>query len=197
MFRLIGKMFRFTVKMGLLAVGIGLIIGYANLSDLEGWKKDMQERLSTVSGRQLSIDGPIDFEVSFPPRIIANGVRIQNAPWGSRPDMLTAKQLIAEVDFLPLLFGEVAVPRVQLVGVDILVETKGSGEGNWDDLNDFQTSAGGPVGGPGFPVFGLGGVGVAGGTVTIANLATGAVNILTLPGILVNGVGGIPGLPCL
>ncbi len=196
MFRLIGKLFRFTVKMGVLAIGIALIIGYANLSDLEGWKRDLQERIGTLSGRQLSIDGPIDFEVSFPPRIIANGVRIQNAPWGSRPDMLKAKQLIAEVDFLPLLFGEVAVPRVQLVGVDILVETTGSGEGNWDDLNNFQTSAGGPAGGSGFSLLGAGGIGVVGGTVTIANLASGAISVLTLPGIAVSG-GGIPGLPCL
>lgn len=201
MFRLIGGLFKFTLKMSLLAVGIGAIIAYANLSDVEGWKTDLQERVGTLSGRKLSIDGPIDFKVSYPPRIIVEGVRLENAKWGSKPDMLKAKMLIAEVDFLPLLFGDVAVPRVQLVGVDILIETKSGGISNWDDLNNFQTSAGGATANPGYPVFGpivgSGGVGVSGGTVTIANLVSGAVNTLTLPATAIDVGGSFASLPCL
>ncbi len=201
MFRLIGSLFRFTLKMGVLAAGIAAIIAYANLSDVEGWKQDLQDRVGSMSGRSLHIDGDIDFTVSYPPRIIVQGVRIENAKWGSKPDMLTAKALIAEVDFLPLLFGDVAVPRMQLVGVDILVETNSGGVNNWDDLNSFQTSAGGATTNPGFPIIGpilgSGGVGLSGGSLTIANLATGAINTLTLPGAIIDIGGGIPGVPCL
>ncbi len=204
MFRLIGGFFRMTFKMALLAAGIGAIIAYANLSDVEGWKQDLQDRVGKLSGRSLHIDGPIDFTVSLPPRIIVRGVRIENAKWGSQPDMLTAQALIAEVDFLPLLLGDVAVPRMQLVGVDILVETNANGANNWDDLNNFQTSAGGPPSTPGFPVIGpilgSGGIGLSGGSITIANLATGAINTLTLPGAIIDVggiVSGIVDLPCL
>jgi len=202
MFRLISGLIRLIVKISVLAVGIGMIIAYANLSDLDGWKQDISERMLTVAGRQLSFNGDIDFKVSFPPRIIAHDVRIENAKWGSRKDMLKADTLIAEVDFLPLLVGDVAVPRLRLVGVDILVETNASGETNWDDLNSFQTAAGGPVTtGPGFPVvgpvLGSGGIGVSGGTVTLANLATGTVNTLTLPNVAVDVGGGTGlGMPC-
>ncbi|NQW01172.1 MAG: AsmA family protein [Rhodospirillales bacterium] len=199
MFRLIGRLFKFTLKMTVLAAGVGAIIAYANLSDVEGWKQDVQERVGKISGRRLSFDGPIDFKISYPPRIIAEGVRLENAKWGSKPDMLKARVMIAEIDFLPLLFGDVAVPRVQLVGVDILVETKGGGVSNWDDLNNFETSAGGAAPPSGFPVFppvvGSGGVGVSGGTVTVANLVSGSVNTFTLPGVAID-VGGIAGLPC-
>lgn len=201
MFRLIGGLFKLTIKMGVLAAGIGAIIAYANLSDVESWKNDLQEQVGQLSGRKLSIDGPIDFKVSFPPRIIVEGVRIENAKWGSKRDMLTAKALIAEVDFLPLLFGDVAVPRVQLVGVDILVETKAGGVSNWDDLNSFQTSAGGAASNPGFPVFnpvlGTGGVGISGGTVTISNLVSGVANTLTLPGATIDLGSGLSAFPCL
>jgi len=201
MFGLLGGLIRLFVKISVLAAGIGMIIAYANLSDLDGWKQDLSERMLTVAGRQLSFNGSIDFEVSFPPRIIAHDVRIENATWGTRPDMLKADTLIAEVDLLPLLVGDVAVPRLRLVGVDILVETRASGETNWDDLNSFQTAAGGPVGGPGFPIvgpaLGSGGIGVSGGTVTLANLATGTVNTLTLPNVAVDVAGGTNlGLPC-
>ena len=201
MFGLIGGLIRLIVKISVLAAGIGMIIAYANLSDLDGWKQDLSERMLKIAGRQLSFDGNIDFEISFPPRIIARDIRIGNAPWGTRKDMLKADMLIAEVDFLPLLVGDVAIPRLRLVGVDILVETSATGETNWDDLNSFQTAAGGPATGPGFPVvgpvLGSGGIGVSGGTVTLANLATGTVNTLTLPNVAVDVAGGTGlGLPC-
>lgn len=201
MFSLIGGLIRFTLKMGVLAAGIAAIIAYANLSDVDGWKQDLQERVGKLSGRNLHIDGPIDFTVSYPPRIVVEGVRIENAEWGTKPDMLTAEALIAEVDFLPLLFGDVAVPRMQLVGVDILVETNPGGVSNWDDLNAFQTSAGSASSTPGFPLFapilGSGGIGLSGGSITIANLATGAINTLALPGAVIDVGGGMIGLPCL
>jgi len=201
MFGLIGGLFRFTLKIGALAAGIAAIIAYANLSDVEGWKQDLQDRVGNISGRSLHIDGPIDFTISFPPRIVVEGIRIENADWGTKPDMLTAQALIAEVDFLPLLFGDVAVPRMQLVGVDILVETNASGISNWDDLNAFQTSAGATSSTPGFPLFGpilgSGGIGLSGGSITIANLATGAINTLALPGAIIDVGGGTIGLPCL
>jgi len=202
MFRLIGGLFRLCIKIAVLGAGIGLIIAYANLSDLDGWKKDMADQVMRISGRRLSFDGNIEFKVSMPPRIIAHDVRIQNAHWGSKKDMLKADMVIAEIDFLPLLVGDVAVPRLRLVGADILVETNAAGEVNWDDLNNFQTASGGPVTSTGFPaggpIIGSGGIGVSGGTLTIANMVSGAISTVKLPGvpIAVSNVGQSLGLPC-
>jgi len=203
-FQLDGGLFRIVFKLSLLAIGIGAIIAFANLSDVGGWKQDLQDRVLNLSGRRLDVDGQIDFEVSYPPRIVAEGVRIENAPWGSKRDMFKAEKLIAEVDLLPLLVGDVAVPRIRFVGVDILIETNASGETNWDDLNSFQTAAGGPAAGPSFPVFGptlgSGGIGFSSGTVTLANIATGVVNQLTIPEIPVeiisSGSGSNVSVPC-
>ena len=65
----------------------------------------------------------------------------------------------------------------------------------------LQTSAGGATANPGYtvfgPIIGSGGVGVSGGTVTIANLVSGAVNTLTLPATAIDVGGGFAGLPCL
>ena len=199
MFQLVGGLFRIVFKLSLLAVGIGAIIAFANLSDVDGWKQDLQVRVLNLSGRRLAFDGSIDFEVNFPPRIVAEGVRIENAPWGSKRDMFKADKLIAEVDLLPLLVGDVAVPRIRFVGVDILIETNANGETNWDDLNSFQTAAG-----PSFPVFGptlgSGGIGLSSGTVTLANIATGVINQMTIPEIPVefisSGSGSSASVPC-
>ena len=134
-----------TFKLAVLAVGIGAIIAYANLSDLEGWKKELQDSVMRIAGRRIHIDGPIDFKVGLPPRIIADNVRLENAKWGKAKDMLKAKRLVAEVDFLPLMLGDVAVPRLRLEGAEIIIEIAMSGKTNWDELNSLETaSAGGP-----------------------------------------------------
>jgi len=203
---LITKLFKLAVKLGVLTSAIGLIIAYANLSDLDGWKQALQRHVMTVMGRRISIDGPVTFDLSFPPRITAKGVRIENAKWGSKPNMLKADSLIAEVDLLPLMVGRMAVPRIQLQGVDIVVEINGAGNSNWDGLENFDTAAGPaptPVSGPGFPslspVLGSGSVGLNGGTFTVSSLASGTSNTLVLPSSTIN-LGGTSSViinPCL
>jgi hypothetical protein len=64
MLGLLRRLISLSLKLGVLAAGIGAIIGYANLSDLESWKKDLQAQVMQVSGRRLHIDGPIDFKVT-------------------------------------------------------------------------------------------------------------------------------------
>jgi uncharacterized protein involved in outer membrane biogenesis len=113
-------------------------------------------------------------------------------------DILKAKVLIAEVDFLPLMLGDVAVPRLRLVGADILVEIGKSGKTNWDELNSFDTAAGGaapgslnvPVVGP---VLGSVSLTINGGTLTVSNAAAGTTSTINLPG----GFDLAGGVPCL
>ena len=106
--------------------------------------------------------------------------------------------LIAEVDLLPLMLGDVAVPRLKLVGADILVEIGKSGKTNWDELNSFDTAAGGaalgslnvPVVGP---LLGSGSLTINGGTVTVSNAAAGTTSTINSPG----GFDLAGGVPCL
>lgn len=197
MIGLLRRLISSTLKLGLLAGGIGAIIGYANLSDLDGWKRDMQDRVLQVSGRRIHFEGPIDFEVGLPPRIIAQGLRLENAKGSKKRNMLKAKRMVAEVDFLPLMLGDVAVPRLRLEGAEILVEVGRDGKTNWDDLNSLQTAAGGATPAPTFPnigpVLSPGGISVFGGKITVANAATGATTAFNLPNVDL-GLGAIN--PC-
>ena len=170
----------------------------------DGWKSDLEDQVMRVSGRRIHIDGPINFKIGLPPRIIAEGIRLQNAKWGSKRDMLKAQRLVAEVDFLPLMLGDVAVPRLRLEGVEVLVEVARSGKTNWDELNSLETASGGNPGGLGVPPGGAGlpgagsmispgGISVLGGKVTVSNAATGATTAFNLPNLDL-GLGAIN--PC-
>lgn len=204
MFGLMRWVLSLAVKVAVLAVGIGAIIGYANLSDLDGWKHELQDQVMRVAGRGIHIDGPIDFKIGLPPRIIAEGIRLDNAKWGAKRPMLTAERLVAEVDFLPLMLGDVAVPRLRLEGADILIEVRRGGKTNWDDLNSLETASGGgpsaasvPPVGPGMPgvgsVINPGGISIFGGKVTVASATNGATTVFSLPNIDL-GLGAIN--PC-
>ena len=188
-----------TMKVGVLAGGVGGIIGYANLSDVQGWTEDLKSQVFQISGRRLHVDGAVDFTLTMPPRIVVEGVRLQNASWGSRPDMLKAKSLVAEVDMLPLMLGDVAVPKIRLIEPDILVEVGKSGRSNWDELARFEPAAGGAVGGPSrginLPtILSSGNLSISGGTVTLSNAGTGVTSSFNIPNSTLD-LGS--GLPCL
>ncbi len=106
-------------------------------------------------------------------------------------------KIVTEIDLLPLLTGNMAAPRLRMIGVDIIVERKANGNTNWDELNNFETAAGlaNPAALPGiFPQIGGATVAVSGGTLTIVNAAASVPTVLSLGGanLIVSGLS-----PCL
>lgn len=132
MLSLIYRVAATTAKVALLLLVVAGIVAYAKVRwDLRGLKTALTQHIEAATGRRLTINGDVGFTIlAMPPRITADDVRIGNATWGSRADMIIMKRLEAEVDLLPLLMGDVAVPRLRMVGVDILLETNKRGVGN-------------------------------------------------------------------
>jgi len=190
------RIFKFAIKAAIVIAGIAVVISYARLSEFGDMRKALVDKVMNSYAGRLAIDGDIELQMTFPPSVSIGGVRIKNSKWASRPDMMTAQRVVAEVDLLPLLQGDMAVPRLRMIGVDIIVERNRDGSTNWDELNEFDTAAGpvNPVTAPLiFPQIGGAAVSVAGGTLTIINTALGAPVVLSLSGV--NIVSGI--VPCL
>ena len=110
-----------------------LVGGYIYLStlDFETLKAQLQDEVEKATGRQLSIDGPLDLAIGLQPAVAVDQVALSNADWGSRPQMVTLERFELELDLLSLLTGDVQVNRIVLVRPDILLETDPAGEGNW------------------------------------------------------------------
>lgn len=111
----------------------GAVAVYVTLSSLEfeELRGIAESEVRRATGRELKVAGPIDLEISFNPAIALDDVSFANAPWGSRPAMVTVKRLELEVSLLPLLLGEVRINRLVLVEPDVLLETGPDGVGNW------------------------------------------------------------------
>ena len=136
------RIFKFTLKLGVVVVGIGVIVSYARLSEHGDLRAELMQRIGDSYVGRLSIDGPTELQFTFPPSVVIKDVRIKNAKWASKPDMMRANTVVAEIDLIPLLQGQMAMPRLRMIGVDIVVETGPNGKTNWDELNDFETASG-------------------------------------------------------
>ncbi len=102
-----------------------------NAIDWSKYQEPIAAAVRDATGRELRFGGSLNINIGLSPGISANGVRLQNAPWASRADMLTVDNVEVHLKLLPLIFGQVEVSRIELIGLDLLLETDAQGQGNW------------------------------------------------------------------
>jgi uncharacterized protein involved in outer membrane biogenesis len=145
---------------------IAAIIFYSY--DYNRFKPAIGRAVENSFGRRLTLSGDIRIKLGFPPVLEARDGALQNAAWGSRPDMLSVKRLEARVDLLPLLNGIVRVKRLDLVEVALLIETASSGASNWnfaDAAKPGPLTAPPPAAAPGPDIFACEELSVENGTI--------------------------------
>ncbi len=124
------------IAAGVVAVLIlGLIVVLMTV-DVSQYKGVIQDQAKAATGRDVTI-GDIKLSISLTPSLVVSDVQVANAPWGSRPQMLTLKSLEARTQLIPLLFGTVNISGLKLVEPDVVLETNAQGKGNWE----FETPA--------------------------------------------------------
>lgn len=126
---------------GIAAVIIAVVVAaVAILStmDFEQYRGLIEAEAKKATGRDLSLNGPIDLSISLTPAIVVEDVTFSNAEGGSRENMATLDRFEAQVELLPLISGDIKINRIVLVNGDILLETDANGTPNWQ----FQTADG-------------------------------------------------------
>ncbi len=103
-----------------------------SIYDFNSLKPKISQAVKDATGRELRINGEIDVDIGLTPAIVVEDISFQNAPWGSRPEMIRVSRFEAQVALLPLLTGKIRVKRLIFIEPDILVETDNSGRSNLD-----------------------------------------------------------------
>ena len=115
------------------AITVALIVTvFALLStyDFNKFKSIITKAAKDATGRELKIAGDIDLKIGFNPALVMEGVSLENATWGSRPQMARVKLLEVQVVLLPLIRGFLEVKRLIVIEPDILIETNNTGKSN-------------------------------------------------------------------
>lgn len=118
------------------AIPIAAIAGVTWIAtrDLSRYQARLAEQIRKVTGREIAARVPLAVKLGSEPALVAEGVTLSNAPWGSRPELARVRKLTLFIDPLALLVGEIRISRVLLEGADILVEHNDVGDTNLDML---------------------------------------------------------------
>ncbi|MDH3739221.1 MAG: AsmA family protein, partial [Alphaproteobacteria bacterium] len=115
---------------GLVVLVVAVVIVALLVIDPNEYKAEIIAAVEDKTGRDFSIESDIDLKLGLTPSFAVDGVRISNAPWGSRPDMISVGKFAAEVALLPLISGNLQINRLILRDAEFLIETDAEGTSN-------------------------------------------------------------------
>lgn len=149
------------LKAALIGLAVVLVIalgaGAYLVSRLDtGWLvREAQALVKKETGRTLDIGGKVDLRI-FPPALVAENIRLSNASWGSRPDMMRARRFEIELALIPLITGTIRIDRLVIVAPDVLLETDAKGRANWQFHTKEATAKPADAAAPSLPAIELG-----------------------------------------
>ena len=107
------------------------IVLYLAFADLGRHKGQIEAFVTKQIGRPFAIDGALELKVLPSVSLLAERVRVGNAEWGSKPQMLEIGRLSTHIGLWSLISGPVDVRSFELSDVSVLLEKNRKGEGNW------------------------------------------------------------------
>lgn len=113
---------------------VALVVVWGSTRDLSRYQARLTEQVRKVTGRDLSVRVPLTVRISRQPALVAEGVTLTNAPWGSRPELARVRKVTMFLDLASLLLGEVKAGRLLLEGADIIIERNEAGDTNLEML---------------------------------------------------------------
>jgi len=102
--------------------------------DLSRYQTRLTDQIRKVTGRELATRVPLSVHLGREPALVAEGVTLSNAAWGTRPELARVRKLTMYLEPFALLLGEARVGRVLLEGADIRVERNEAGDTNLEML---------------------------------------------------------------
>ncbi|MFL6600375.1 MAG: AsmA family protein [Steroidobacteraceae bacterium] len=133
------------------AIGLGGLVVVMLLAlafmDWNLFKHPIERVASAKSGRTVTIGGDLKVYIwSWTPTVTVNRLVLGNPPWEANRPMASIERLEIRLKLLPLLKGDVILPRVVLLKPDLYLHQDKSGRANWTFENKAPTKE--PTSGP-------------------------------------------------
>ncbi|MGK9235250.1 AsmA family protein [Inquilinus limosus] len=119
-----------------LALLIAAVLVVPGQIDWTPYRGRIAEEIGALTGRAVTIDGPVSFEMLPMPRLSAGDVRVASVPGATVPDLLAATGVDLRVSLLPLLLGRIEVEGVTFEQPSVALETLPDGRRSWDGLGE-------------------------------------------------------------
>lgn len=107
------------------------IVLYLAFGDLSRHKGRIEAFVTAWVGRPFAIEGAFELEVLPSVSVLAERVRVGNAAWGSKPQMIEIGRFSTRIGLWSLISGPVDVRSFELSDVTVYLEKDPQGKGNW------------------------------------------------------------------
>lgn len=122
------------------AIGLGAVVVLAVavaaaaplFIDAESYKPRVAAAIRDLTGRDLTISGPVKLRLLPSPVLEAADIRLSNMPGGKAASMVEARSLRLSVGLFPLLARRLEVSELKLVDPRIALEVTADGRANYD-----------------------------------------------------------------
>jgi uncharacterized protein involved in outer membrane biogenesis len=104
---------------------------YIAFADLGRHKGQVEAVVTKQLGRPFAIDGEFELDVLPSVSVLAERMRIGNAQWGTKPQMLEVGRFSTNIGLWSLISGPVDVRSFELADVSVLLESNAAGGNNW------------------------------------------------------------------
>jgi uncharacterized protein involved in outer membrane biogenesis len=115
-----------------LALVVAVLLVAPLLIDAESFKPRIAAAIRDVTGRELTIAGPVKLRLLPSPVVEAADIKLSNMPGGKAASMVEAKSLRLAVGVFSLLAGRLDVSELKLVEPRIALEVAADGRANYD-----------------------------------------------------------------
>ncbi len=132
---------RILIAIALVVVLIGTAIILLLTIDLGRFKGNLENYVSDATGRQFAIAGRFEPSIGGTVDLVAEGVRLENAEWGTAENILELERLVVSVDTWSLLSGPIEVLNLEVEGLTLHVEKEpGTQQSSWSWRSPSATS---------------------------------------------------------
>jgi uncharacterized protein involved in outer membrane biogenesis len=102
------------------------------LIDWDKQKDNLKNQMLSMTGRELIIDGSIEFKAFPLPSFTIHGVKLSNPPSASTKHIFSVQTMTAHPSVFALLFGRVRIVKLELTDLVIELENFQDSKPNWD-----------------------------------------------------------------
>ncbi len=115
----------------IVVLGLAGAVVISSALDPQKLREELQDAVLRSTGRTLTVAGGVHLRFGLSPQFEVDDISLSNIEGGSRPVMLTAKSLRAELALFPLLSGDAVISALSLQNADLLLERTADGTPNW------------------------------------------------------------------
>jgi len=120
-------------SLGLLLLVVSITAWWYLAND--AWiKGKIEDSVSEMTGRSLSIDGGFSLDWSSNPVLVAEDVHFSNPPWAVNPDLARFDKLEVSIDLFSVFKDQIRINYIAVNGLVIALEEQESGESSWGIL---------------------------------------------------------------